>query len=88
MAGKRKMKNGAFQKERLWVAAFLGLLCLQILLLVYFGNRKAGFHEDEYYSYYSTNRTAGLFEPDREWVERDVLRNEFVVLEGKASAMA
>lgn len=83
MAGKRKMKNGAFQKERLWVAAFLGLLCLQILLLVYFGNRKAGFHEDEYYSYYSTNRTAGLFEPDREWVERDVLRNEFVVLEGE-----
>ncbi len=83
MTEKMTMKSNRFQKGRLWVAAFLALLCLQILLLVYFGNRKAGFHEDEYYSYYSTNRTAGLFEPDREWVERDSFRNEFVVLEGE-----
>ena len=83
MTEKMTMKSNRFQKGRLWVAAFLALLCLQILLLAYFGNRKAGFHEDEYYSYYSTNRTAGLFEPDREWVERDSFRNEFVVLEGE-----
>lgn len=67
----------------MWYAALLILLILQILLLLYYGNRKAGFHEDEYYSYYSTNRTAGLFEPDREWMDRDTFRNEFVVLEGE-----
>lgn len=77
------MRNDTAKERRIWAAAFLILFCLQMLLLVYFGNRKAGFHEDEYYSYYSTNRTAGLFEPDREWVERDAFRNEFVVLEGE-----
>lgn len=83
MTEKMTMKNDTVKERRIWAAAFLILLCLQILLLVYFGNRKTGFHEDEYYSYYSTNRTAGLFEPDREWVERDTFRNEFVVLEGE-----
>ena len=38
------------------------LLCLQIIVLFYYGSRKAGFHEDELYSYYSSNKTAGLFE--------------------------
>lgn len=59
------------------------ILCLQIITLLYYGTQKQGFHEDEYYSYYSTNRTAGLYEPDREWMERDTYRNEFVVLEGE-----
>lgn len=43
------------------------LLCLQIIVLFYYGSRKAGFHEDELYSYYSSNKTAGLFVNDREW---------------------
>ncbi|MDE7015007.1 MAG: hypothetical protein K2P19_10120, partial [Kineothrix sp.] len=79
------IKYGGPEKRpgRLWYAALFILLILQIMLLLYYGNRKAGFHEDEYYSYYSTNRTAGLFEPDREWVDRDTFRNEFVVLEGE-----
>ncbi len=67
----------------LWTAAFVLLLCMQILLMIYYGGKKTGFHEDEYYSYYSTNRTAGLYEPDREWVDRDSFRNEFVVLPGE-----
>lgn len=87
MAGKgieeRKWNRKEGGDGKLWLAAFFALLCLQVLLLIYFGSRKAGFHEDEYYSFYSTNRTAGLFEPDREWVERDVFRNEFVVLQGE-----
>lgn len=66
-----------------WQAGMLALLCLQVLLVLYYGGKKAGFHEDEYYSYYSSNRTAGLFEPDREWAARDTYRNEFVVLEGE-----
>lgn len=59
------------------------LLLLQLFTLFYFGNRKAGFHEDEMYTYYSSNKTAGLFVNDRQWMERDQLRNDFVVLPGE-----
>jgi len=65
-----------------WAALFL-LLLLQILVIVYYGNRKTGFHEDEFYSYYTTNKTAGLFVEDRTWQERDDFRNDFVVLENE-----
>lgn len=68
---------------KIWAAAFLILLLLQIALLFYFGGRKEGFHEDEFYTYYSTNKTAGLFVNDRQWVERDDFRNDFVVLKGE-----
>lgn len=64
-------------------AVFLILLLFQMVLLCYFGAHKSGFHEDEFYSYYSTNKTAGLFVNDREWMERDSFRNDFVVLEGE-----
>lgn len=83
----KKAKQNARQTERnggkLWIAVFILLLALQLLTIFYYGSRKEGFHEDEYYSYYSTNRTAGLYEPDREWVDRDSIRNEFVVLPGE-----
>ena len=61
----------------------LALLFLQLILLSYYGNRKAGFHEDELYTYYSSNKTAGLFVNDRQWTQRDQLRNDFVVLKGE-----
>lgn len=70
-------------KKYSWQAGMLLLLCLQVMTVLYYGSRKAGYHEDEYYSYYSTNRSAGLFEPDREWVESDVLHKEFVVMNGE-----
>ncbi len=70
-------------RDYVWQLSMLVLLCLQVLLVLYYGGKKAGFHEDEYYSYYSSNRTSGLFEPDREWLDRDTYRNEFVVLEGE-----
>ena len=75
--------GGKTGKRLGWFLAFAVLLCVQVLVIVYFGDKKAGFHEDEYYSYYSTNRTAGLYQPDREWMDRDTFRNEFVVLEGE-----
>lgn len=59
------------------------LLFLQMVCLFYYGSRKAGFHEDELYTYYSTNKTAGLAVSDRHWMERDELRNDFVVLSGE-----
>lgn len=83
---RRAKKGEGFSESRgkgMWVAAFAVLFCLQIMTMVYFGGRKTGFHEDEYYSFYSTNRTGGLYEPDREWVDRDTFRNEFVVLQGE-----
>ncbi|TCL59450.1 hypothetical protein EDD76_104187 [Kineothrix alysoides] len=70
-------------RDYAWQLGMLVLLCLQVLLVLYYGGKKAGFHEDEYYSYYSSNRTAGLYEPDREWLDKDTYRNEFVVLEGE-----
>ncbi len=61
----------------------LGVLILQILLMVYFGTQKAGFHQDEYYSFFSTNRTLGFYYPDREWQSAETIRNEFTVLKGE-----
>ncbi len=59
------------------------VLLLQLAALFYYGERKAGFHEDELYTYYSTNKTAGLFVNDRAWMEGEELRNDFVVLPGE-----
>ena len=49
----------------------------------YFCVQKQGFHEDEYYTYYSTARTDGFYVEDGEWVDRETYRNEFVVLPGQ-----
>ena len=70
-------------KKYSWQIIMLFLLCMQILLVLYYGDKKEGYHEDEYYSYYSTNRTAGLYEPDREWVDKETYRQEFVVQPGE-----
>lgn len=70
-------------KNLIWIAVFVLVLAAQVGMLFYYGNRKSGFHEDEFYSFYSTNRTAGLFVPDREWVQAENYRNEFVVLPGE-----
>lgn len=59
------------------------LLLLQLICLFYYGGRKAGFHEDELYTYYSTNKTAGLSVSDRQWMESGDIRNDFVVLSGE-----
>ena len=64
-----------------WI--FLGILIFVLGVQIFFGTRKQGFHEDEFYSFFSTNRSVGLFYPDREWVETAPIRDEFVVLEGE-----
>ena len=46
----------------------------------YFCTQKQGFHEDEYYTYYSTARTVGFYVEDGQWMDRETYRNEFVVL--------
>ncbi len=54
-----------------------------MLVSIYYGFEKSGFHEDEYYTYYSTNRSLGLYQPDREWQDRQTILDEFVVKEGE-----
>ncbi|WP_026509539.1 hypothetical protein [Butyrivibrio sp. LC3010] len=59
------------------------ILVVQIAGICLFGVQKAGFHQDEYYSYFSTNRSLGFYYPDREWVDTDVIENEFTVQKGE-----
>ncbi|MDO4302791.1 MAG: hypothetical protein Q4D94_02645 [Bacillota bacterium] len=71
------------KNKRIFIAVMAGLLLVQLAVLFYYGGRKSGFHEDELYTYYSSNKTAGLFVNDRQWMEQDDLRNDFVVLPGE-----
>lgn len=59
------------------------MLAMQIITICVFGVQKAGFHQDEYYSFFSTNRSLGFYYPDREWVDSQTVKNEFVVLPGE-----
>ena len=59
---------------------FILIWAVQMAAAFYFCTQKQGFHEDEYYTYYSTARTNGFYLNDGEWMDRDVYRNEFVVL--------
>lgn len=78
------MKNTKIKKSRQWYILIMAiLLLLQMAVLLYYGGRKAGFHEDELYTYYSSNKTAGLFVNDRQWTLRDEIQNDFVVLKGE-----
>lgn len=49
----------------------------------FFCVKKQGFHYDEYYSYYSTNVTCGLHAADREWLDSEYIRDEFMALKGE-----
>lgn len=59
------------------------IFVFSIMVNVYFGFQKAGFHEDEYYTYFSSNRTMGLYQPDRQWQDRQTILDEFVVKPGE-----
>lgn len=45
--------------------------------------QKVGFHEDEYYSYYSSQRTTGLYLDDDTWKPREEIYRELTVLPGE-----
>lgn len=78
------MKEFLFPKNnKIFILCMTILLLLQLSTLFYYGTRKQGFHEDELYTFYSTNKTAGLFVNDRQWMSREDLRNDFVVLPGE-----
>lgn len=77
------MKKSKNKENRIWICVFLLLFLAQFALLLYFGGQKAGFHEDELYSYYSSNKTAGFFISDRTWITGEGVRNELTVLPGE-----
>lgn len=59
------------------------IFALALAVNIYFGFQKSGFHEDEYYTYFSSNRSIGLYQPDREWQDKQVILDEFVVKDGE-----
>lgn len=75
--------NAGGKDKWIFILAMTVLLVLQLSVLVCYGNRKVGFHEDELYTYYSSNKTAGLFVNDRQWMDCKELAEEFVVLPGE-----
>ncbi len=75
------MKTKKFRRGLL-----LLILVLQLANLIWFGMQKQGFHEDELYTYYSSNRTVGLFHPDGEWQDAETIRKEFTVQPGETFA--
>ncbi len=62
---------------------FCAIFVISLALSIFYGTQKAGFHEDEYYTYYSSNRSIGLFQPDREWQDRQAILDEFAVKPGE-----
>lgn len=69
--------------KRKYLVLFLMIWAVQMAAAFYFCIQKQGFHEDEYYTYYSTARTNGFYVENGQWMERDTYRNEFVVLPGQ-----
>ena len=69
--------------KRKYIVMFLMIWAVQMAAAFYFCAQKQGFHEDEYYTYYSTARTNGFYVEDGQWMDRDSYRNEFVVLPGQ-----
>ena len=62
---------------------FCLIFILSTALSIYYGFQKQGFHEDEYYTYFSSNRSLGLYQPDRQWQDRQTVLDEFVVRKGE-----
>jgi hypothetical protein len=82
-AGESDMSGQNSRKKRKYFMCFVVLWLLQMAAAFWFCTRKQGFHEDEFYTYYSTARTNGFYVEDGKWMERDEYRNEFVVLPGE-----
>lgn len=73
-----KVWQGSDRKK--YFIIFIMIWAVQMAAAFYFCTQKQGFHEDEYYTYYSTARTVGFYVEDGQWMDREAYRNEFVVL--------
>lgn len=66
-----------------WIFLMSLILMVQLAVATYFCIQKQGFHYDEYYSYYSSNKTYGLIPTDREWKDVSEIQSEFIVRPGE-----
>ncbi|MBE5828332.1 MAG: hypothetical protein E7305_02590 [Butyrivibrio sp.] len=62
---------------------FCLIFVASLALSLFYGFQKQGFHEDEYYTYFSSNRSLGLYQPDRQWQDRQTILDEFAVKKGE-----
>ena len=69
--------------KKFYILCFVIIWAVQMVAAFYFCTAKQGFHEDEYYTYYSTARTNGFYVEDGQWMSRETYRDEFVVLPGQ-----
>ena len=60
--------------KRKYVVCFVILWVLQMAAAFWFCAKKQGFHEDEYYTYYSTARTNGFYVEDGKWMDSETYR--------------
>lgn len=75
-------REGMPEKERKKTEGICFAVIWAVLMAAafYFCTQKQGFHEDEFYTYYSTARTNGFYVEDGKWMDRETYRKEFVVL--------
>lgn len=71
------------QDKKCFLFIFIIIGAAHLLLLFYFGTRKEGFHEDEYFTYWSSAGEANLM-PDSPYVWRSGydIQQQFLVKEG------
>ena len=78
-----KSQNKSVSNKYLCAVVVTVIIMLQLIAALYFSVKKTGCHYDEYYSYYSSNVSAGLSVPDNGWMDVSDIRNEFMVLPGE-----
>ncbi len=71
------------RRKTKYLICFMAVWTVLMAAAFYFCTLKQGFHEDEYYTYYSTARTNGFYVEDGKWMDSETYRKEFVVLPGE-----
>ena len=69
------------KKKTLNICAFAMTVVISMIAAVVCCSNKQGMHEDEFYSYYSSNRTYGLIAEGT--VSRDTVMDELTVRDGE-----
>lgn len=60
------------------------LIIVSMIVAFFFCTLKQGYHFDEYYSYYSTNVSEGMWLPDNGWRSGASIAGEFMASDGEA----
>jgi len=71
------------RKSAISIIIYCAVIGICLLTALYVCAHKAGFHEDEYYTYYSSNRTDGFWVEDGKFMDRQTILNEFSVVPGE-----